>query len=622
MIEPRLFVCSGARIAPDDPVAAGRRLVELDSVGSKANVNIRFENVAKVFNKHLSPRLIDLLEIASYVFSADCATNRGIGWTDESSTEPWSRDFAFVIPVRDLSFWNASENKYLVIEVLSFLSNDKYSFTFLPLEHDRPDQQYLEFGELEDWPFYSPERVLMFSGGLDSLAGAVETARGGGRLVLVSHRPVSTLDARQRKLFGELQKEFPGQFIHIPVWINKAEKFGREPTQRTRSFLYSALGTVVAESVRAGGVRFFENGIVSLNLPVADEAIRARASRTTHPVALQLFKSLYTAVTERDFAVDNPYLFKTKTDVVESLSAHNAAHLIAHTCSCAHSIFKSKTQWHCGSCSQCIDRRFAITAAGLLAHDSDADYVSDVFLGARKEGYEKSMAVDYARHGMELHRLSEAELASVFNAELTRAVRYETKRSEAAEKIISMHKRHGEVVTRVLQETVAEQAGRVIEGTIDDSSLLALVIGGKHLEPIWKRFCERVVSILQKGLPVACSSHKPENEPHLQELCDGILKSSGHDLVREFPFMRWSSSLTKPDWYVEPLNVVIEAKYVRKKGDLRQISEAVASDITKYGDNNFRVLFAVYDPFHIITDEAEFAEPILARKNMVVDFIR
>ena len=352
--------------------------------------------------------------------------------------------------MRDLSFWNTSQNKSLITEVLSFLSNDRYSFTFQPLEHDRPNQQYLEFGELEDWPFYSPERVLMFSGGLDSLAGAVETARSGGRQVLVSHRPVSTLDARQRKLFGELQKEFPGQFIHIPVWINKAEKFGREPTQRTRSFLYSALGTVVAQSVRAGGVRFFENGIVSLNLPVADEAIRARASRTTHPVALHLFASLYSAVTERDFAVDNPYLFKTKTDVVGSLSEHKAAHLIAQTCSCSHSMFKSKTQWHCGTCSQCIDRRFAITAAGLLAHDSDADYVSDVFLGARKEGYEKSMAVDYARHGMELHRLSEAELASVFNVELTRAVRNEAKRSVAAEKIILMHKRHGEVVTRVL----------------------------------------------------------------------------------------------------------------------------------------------------------------------------
>ncbi len=483
MIAPRLFVCSGAKIAAAGPVAAGRQHIDLNSIGNNANVNIRFEDVAKVFHQHLSPRLIDLIEIASYIFSADCATSRGKEWTDDNSTEPWGRDFAFVIPVRQPSFWSAQEIKSLISQVLSFLSNDKYSFTFMPLEHDRSDQQqYLELGELEDWPFYGPERVLMFSGGLDSLAGAVETARGGGKLVLVSHRTVSTLDSRQKKLFGELRKEFPHQLIHIPVWINKAEKFRREPTQRTRSFLYSALGTVVAQSIRAGGVRFFENGIVSLNLPIADEALRARASRTTHPVALQLLKSLYTAVTERDFAVDNPYLFKTKTEVVTIVSNHNAAHLIPHTCSCAHSMFKSKTQWHCGSCSQCIDRRFAITAAKLLAYDSDADYVSDVFVGPRKEGPEKSMAVDYARHGIELYRRSESELATVFNAELSRAVRSEPRRSETAEKIISMHKRHGEIVTRVLKQKIAEHAAKLVEGTIDDTSLLALVIGKKHLD--------------------------------------------------------------------------------------------------------------------------------------------
>src|SRR5439155_14483881 len=37
-----------------------------------------------------SPRLVDLLEIASYVFSADCATSRGSEWTDDYSTEAWS----------------------------------------------------------------------------------------------------------------------------------------------------------------------------------------------------------------------------------------------------------------------------------------------------------------------------------------------------------------------------------------------------------------------------------------------------------------------------------------------------------------------------------------------------
>ena len=368
--------------------------------------------------------------------------------------------------------------------MLSFLSNDKYSFTFVPLEHDRSyQQQYFELGDLEDWPFHGTERVLMFSGGLDSLAGAVETARGGGRLVLVSHRPVAMVDSRQRRLFSELRKEFPGQIVHIPVWINKAEELGRrEPTQRTRSFLFSVLGTLVAQSVQASGVRFFENGIVSLNLPVADEVLRARASRTTHPVALQLLKSLCSAVTARDFAIDNPYLFKTKTDVATILSTHGAAHLIPYSCSCAHSMFRRKTQGHCGSCSQCIDRRFAVTAAGLLAYDPEADYVSDVFVGPRKDGPEKNMAVDYARHGIELWRRSESELATLFNAELTRAVRYEPKRSEAAERLISMHKRHGEAVFRVLQQKTVENAAKLVEGAIDDTSMLALVIGKKHLE--------------------------------------------------------------------------------------------------------------------------------------------
>lgn len=480
MIAPRLFVCSGARVATGT-VALGTRIVELESVGNNANVHICFENVAKVLQSTISPRLVDFLEIASYVYSADCATSRGTAWSDDASTEPWARDFAFVIPVRDLAFWKSPEITHCLAEVLSFLSNDKYSFNFVPLERDRANQEYFAFGDKEDWPFYSPERVVMFSGGLDSLAGAVETARRGEKLVLVSHRPVSTLASRQKRLFGEFQKEFPQQLLHVPVWINKSGRLGQESTQRTRSFLYSALGTVVAESVQAGGVRFFENGIVSLNLPVADEAIRARASRTTHPIAMELFTSLCSAVTGRSFTVDNPYLFKTKTDVVQTLSTTRSAHLIPHTCSCAHSMFKPKSQWHCGTCSQCIDRRFAIAAAGLLAHDSDSDYVSDVFIGPRKAGYERNMAADFVRHGIELCQRSESELAALFNAEISRAIRYEPKRSEAAEKILSMHKRHGEAVERVLQEQLVEHAANIVRGRIDESSLLSLVIGGKHL---------------------------------------------------------------------------------------------------------------------------------------------
>lgn len=292
MIEPRLFLCSGAKIAPDDPLVVDRRAVALNSIGEGANVSIRLENVAKVLGRNLPRRLVDLLELAAYVFSADCSTPRGTKWSEGDTKEPWSRDFAFVVPVRDPDFWNAPQITTLIVELLTFLSDDRYSFRFVPLTRDRHRQEYLKLGNFEDWLFYAPERVLMFSGGLDSLAGAVETARSGRKAVLVSHRPVSTMSARQKKLFRELRKSFPDRFIHVPVWINKRQALGKEPTQRTRSFLFAALGTVVAHSIKAGGVRFFENGVVSLNLPVADEVLRSRASRTTHPKTLHLLQSL------------------------------------------------------------------------------------------------------------------------------------------------------------------------------------------------------------------------------------------------------------------------------------------------------------------------------------------
>jgi hypothetical protein len=116
-------------------------------------------------------------------------------------------------------------------------------------------------------------------------------------------------------------------------------------------------------------------------------------------------------------------------------------------------------------------------AAGLQEYDSEADYVSDVFTGPRKNGYEKNMAVDYTRHGIELQNRSKSELAILFNAELGRAVRYEAKRSEAAERLVSMHKRHGKAVTDVLAEKIAERSEELAVGTMESTSLLALVVG-------------------------------------------------------------------------------------------------------------------------------------------------
>jgi hypothetical protein len=200
MSKPRSVLCGGITLSESDPVRNGRHVVELNARGTDPSVNIRVMDLAKVFLNHLSPRLEDLLEIASYVYSADCATSRGGEWTDGKSVEPWGRDFQFVIPVREPEFWSRNDVTDLLQQTLNFLSDDRYSFVFRPATPDgAPKQAYFELDEnQEDWPFHGVERVLMFSGGLDSLAGAVETASNGGRLVLVSHRPVSTQSKKAR----------------------------------------------------------------------------------------------------------------------------------------------------------------------------------------------------------------------------------------------------------------------------------------------------------------------------------------------------------------------------------------------------------------------------------------
>ena len=622
MIEPRLFLCSGANLAANDLRRQGRCVVELDSLGAEPNVHIRLHDVAKVLAKNLPARLVDLLEIASYVYTADAATRRGTEWTDDNTTESWDRDFHFIIPVRDPSFWQSADVVQRLLRILKFLSNDKYNLEFCELPRDRSLQEYLEFRSEENWPFNGVHRVLMFSGGLDSLAGAVETAKAGENLVLVSHRPVSTLDSRQRQLFREFRSRYSNPMIHIPVWINKDQRLGREHTQRTRSFLYAALGTVIAESINAAGVRFFENGIVSLNLPVADEVQRARASRTTHPITLDQFAEFFGLVVGHKLDFDNPYIFKTKPEIVSLIVNNGAGDLIQHSCSCAHTgRFHSASQWHCGTCSQCIDRRIAILAAGAESLERVTDYKSDVFTGPREDGYEKNMAVNYVRHATELFRMSEKEIAASFNRDISRAVRSFTERGAAAEQFIGMHKRHGETVYHVIEQQLEQNAGRLLTGGLEESSMLALVAGGQHLTSSWRQYSDRIASLLSGGLPRACKSHKPKDEPHLQELCDGILQGNDPELVREFPFMRWSSSSTKPDWSSESLSLWVELKYVRKKGDIRQITEDIAADITKYGDNGRRVLFVVYDPAHLIVDRHGFSEPILRRQEMLVHFV-
>jgi hypothetical protein len=231
--------------------------------------------------------------ITAYVYCADQQIPRG-GEVVVDFGGKWRRPFIFHIPVRLPEIWSANGIIDTLRKTLSFLSEDTYDFRFSQLTNPVPLQQYLKFEDAHV-PSEDIDEVILFSGGLDSLGGAVkEAVLEKRRVALVSHRSTPKVFSRQRQLVARLQTicaEHPP--LHVPVWVHKRSIPGHEFTQRTRSFLYAALAFAVARAFRLQRLQFYENGVVSLNLPISEQAIGARATRTTHPQTLNGFAELF-----------------------------------------------------------------------------------------------------------------------------------------------------------------------------------------------------------------------------------------------------------------------------------------------------------------------------------------
>ena len=83
----------------------------------------------------------------------------------------------------------------------------------------------------------------MFSGGLDSLAGAIdEVLNEKHKVVLVTHKSTPKLNTRHRRLEKMIaDKAGENAPLHIGVRVNKNKGLNYEYTQRSRSFLYLRL---------------------------------------------------------------------------------------------------------------------------------------------------------------------------------------------------------------------------------------------------------------------------------------------------------------------------------------------------------------------------------------------
>lgn len=237
-----------------------------------------------------------------------------------------------------------------------FLTGDRFAFTFTEAPSAKaPRSPFFKFDKESSW---QATRVLMFSGGLDSLSGAVEEiAEHGQRVALVSHFSATKIAPVQRYMQRSLADAFGANTCqHVPVQVQMMGRSLKEGTHRSRSFLFAALGAITAEAFDLNRVSFHENGVVSLNLPPVGNVLGTRATRTTHPQTLSRFTALLGQVFQGAMRVDNPYFWRTKKEVVETIARLNMAEQIAVSRSCADVHNQTRQHPHCGRCSQCIDR--------------------------------------------------------------------------------------------------------------------------------------------------------------------------------------------------------------------------------------------------------------------------
>lgn len=481
-----LFLCDGATLP--DHLASGRwdRREDILSIGPRAELNLRIDTLSGLLSGEVSGTAGDLLYIACCCLAADQRVNRGSKRID-IHRQKWRRQFMLVLPVTAPEMWNRPDVVKALTEALVFATEDEWTLVFVK----RPPETILKtlFGKDVDRATRGdPDCVVLFSGGMDSLCTTVEAiAEQGLRPVALSFKPANQVSSAQTELIQALRRRFPGWSLpHVGFSSHRQGGGEPDPSQRTRAFALVALGSAVAESLGIESVLLADNGYVSINPPISGELAGALASRGTHPTLIRLMNRLVALVFEQPIAIMNPLADRTRAEALEVLKRHDCQDLIANTVTCGkfRSRYQSRHVSHCGVCSQCVDRRFAIIRSGLEDLEPADRYVVDIFLHELPAGEALKIAPMYVEFAQKAARLSPESIFRLVN-QLAGCLDPESEDIQRdAYALGHVLWRHSKDVTAVLADMIARYRQELATGDLPIRSLLRFVAGGASMHEV------------------------------------------------------------------------------------------------------------------------------------------
>jgi hypothetical protein len=320
--------------------AAGVLPVALYQAGTSEvpGLGARLTQTVQKLPRQPSARAWDFLSIALAVYAADRFALR------RDFADGWTRVIDLKVEVVDPSPWTAQAGQ--IAAALRFLTGDIWRLAFLPGGQPCPVFQ----GDLTD-----RDCACLFSGGMDSLLGAMELLQAGRRPYLVSQ--ASPKEGQyQTYLAHQLALEdqrFEGKAIEkgVPAY---------EPSSRARSILFFGYGALAACGL-GGDLYVPENGLISVNPPLTRRRIGSLSTRTTHPYFMEALQRIFVGADLR-VRIINPFQFKTKGEMLRECRHPLIGRLAKSSYSCGKG---KRLNMHCGRCVPCLIRRASFKYASM-----------------------------------------------------------------------------------------------------------------------------------------------------------------------------------------------------------------------------------------------------------------
>lgn len=343
----------------------------------------------------------DILLLAAAIYGADRCIKRG-------KREEYARRIELSIPVVNIGTIQPFVQK--IEYILRLLSNDAWHIGLRQIPGNPESELSIQ---------HNNGKTLLFSGGLDSLAAAIEFGSSDPHFQLVSHitRGKQTIGAQNALVsllasMGTVLQHRNFRISGKSVPPGEDIDFSAESSQRTRSFLFLVLAALCAR--REGHidiVMIAENGQMAINLPLTQGRIGAFSTHTAHPEVLYEMEIFLRGVLKIPFRIFNPYIHKTKGEVVKIIW-DNLPEAIPITISCWKAERLTGSSNHCGECIPCLVRRIALDSHGTDPTDYRRDLLAETVSSLPVDDDGRRNFVDYAEFIFLMEQLTENDIMS------------------------------------------------------------------------------------------------------------------------------------------------------------------------------------------------------------------